>query len=143
MTAKESGRPNHEGGCACGEVRYQYDGEPIFTVHCHCRDCQRSSGSGAATLMGIAAADFNLLRGTPRSYAYRGDSGQYVRRYFCTNCGAPLFSEADGFPDVRFVRAVSLDDPSWVKPSAHIYCASAQPWDRAADDLARFEYMPT
>lgn len=93
-------------------------------------------------MIGVEAAGFHLLRGTPKSYAYCGDSGNPVRRYFCDHCGAPLFTEADVLQDVRFVRAASLDDSNWVQPTAHIYCASAQPWDRGADDLARFERMP-
>lgn len=141
MTEGKSGS-RHEGGCACGEIRYEFGGQPIMSVHCHCRDCQQSSGSGAATVIAVEAAEFHLLRGVPRSYAYRGDSGQPVRRYFCADCGAPLFSEADVLQNLRFVRAASLDDSSWVKPSAHIYCASAQPWGQSIDDLARFAHMP-
>lgn len=141
MTEKESGS-RHAGGCACGEIRYEFGGQPIMSVHCHCRDCQQSSGSGAATVVAVEAAEFHLLSGTPKSYTYHGESGQPVRRHFCATCGAPLYTEADVLQSVRFVRAASLDDSSWVKPSAHIYCASAQPWDQSVDDLARFDRMP-
>ncbi|MGB1562595.1 MAG: GFA family protein [Sinimarinibacterium flocculans] len=132
-----------EGGCACGEIRYAFHGKPVFTAHCHCRDCQRASGAGAATVMAVPAEGFGVLRGHPKSYDSRGDSGQYVRRFFCGTCGSPLFSQAQVMPEVRFVRAVSLDDPSWVQPTAHIYCISAQPWDAMDDTLARFERLPS
>lgn len=133
----------YTGGCVCGAVRYQCDVDPILAAHCHCRDCQRSSGAAFATVIGVPTQAFHVVQGAPRSYRYQGDSGNPLYRYFCGDCGAPLYTEVAVMPDVRFVRAASLDDPSWVAPSMHIYCTSAQPWDHVADALTRYDKMPT
>ena len=131
-----------EGGCSCGAVRYRCDGEPALAAHCHCRDCQRSSGAAMATVFAVPKAAFHLLQGKTSSYAYTGDSGQPVSRHFCPNCGAPLFTEVSVMPDLQFVRATSLDDPALIAPSMHIYCDSAQAWDQAHDGLPRFAKLP-
>lgn len=131
------------GGCACGAVRYECEGAPVMVANCHCRDCQRSSGAPMATLFAVPATAFRQLQGSTRSYAYTGDSGQPVVRHFCPECGAPLFTSAAVLPELRFVRATSLDDPAAVAPGMHIYCDSALPWDRLPEDgLPRFGKLP-
>lgn len=117
------------GGCVCGAIRYQCTAEPIAVIHCHCRDCQRSSGTQMSTVLLVPTPAFGLLKGTPRSYPFTADSGNVLHRQFCGDCGAPLFTELKAMPDVWVIKAGSLDNPSWLKPSMHIYCDSAQPWD--------------
>jgi hypothetical protein len=130
------------GGCACGSVHYEFDGELAMAVHCHCRDCQRSSGSGSAAVF-AASRDKIKLTGKTSAYQYKGDSGNAVTRHFCPNCGSPLFSDVEILPDLMFVRIASLDDPSQVRPSMHIYCDSSQVWDRPNDPLPKFGKMPS
>lgn len=130
------------GGCSCGAVRYQCTGEPVLTAHCHCRDCQRSSGAAMATVFAVPKAAFTLLQGETRRYAYTGDSGQPVIRHFCPNCGAPLFTDVTVMPDLQFVRATSLDEPARVSPTMHVYCDSAQPWGDWSDGLPHFPKLP-
>lgn len=130
------------GGCACGNVHYEFDGELAMAVHCHCRDCQRSSGSGSAAVFAISR-DKIKLTGKTSAYQYKGDSGKAVARHFCPNCGSPLFSDVEILPDLLFVRIASLDDPSQIRPSMHIYCDSSQVWDRPNDPLPKFGKMPS
>lgn len=139
----QSSQSVYAGGCVCGAVRYECQAAPVLAAHCHCRDCQRSSGAPMSTVIGVPTQAFRAVKGKPKSHRYQGDSGKDVHRYFCGECGAPLYTEVAVMPDVRFIRAVSLDDASWVKPSMHIYCVSAQPWDNFSDGLPRFEKMPT
>lgn len=130
------------GGCICGAVRYECRVEPLFTAHCHCRDCQRASGAPMSTVFAAPRAGFEKT-GETATYAVTGDSGNPVIRHFCPKCGAPLFTDARVMPDVWFVRAASLDDPTQVTPSMHVYCDSALPWDPAAHDtLPRFGKLP-
>ncbi|EIT70460.1 GFA family protein [Hydrocarboniphaga effusa] len=131
---------HHAGGCVCGAIRYQLDSEPLFVVKCHCRDCQRSSGTDGAVVMGVASKSFRITTGQPASYPYTGDSGQAVERFFCSACGAPLYTKAAAAEGLRFVRLVSLDDSDAYAPGAHIYCASAKPWTFAT--LPKFDLMP-
>lgn len=130
------------GGCACGAVRYTSTAAPVLTAHCHCRDCKRASGAAYATVCAVPRAAFRVDQGETRSYRSIGDSGHGVVRHFCPTCGAPLFSDVEVAPDLSFLRVVSLDDPAVVTPTAHVYCASAQPWDTHPDGLPAFPRMP-
>lgn len=130
------------GGCACGAVRYECTAEPVLTAHCHCRDCQRSSGAPMATVSAVPRPAFHQLSGQTATYRYIGDSGNPVVRHFCPVCGSPLFSEVAVLPDLWFIRSVSLDHPERVAPGSHLYCDSAQPWDKPDDALPRFPRMP-
>lgn len=130
------------GGCACGQVRYDFNGEMAMAVHCHCRDCQRASGSGSAAIFAANRNDVQLS-GNTSSFESKGDSGQAVVRHFCPNCGSPLFSHVEVLSDLIFMRIASLDDPSQIRPGMHIYCDSSQVWDRPNDPLPKFGKMPS
>ena len=130
------------GGCACGDVHYEFDGDVAMAVYCHCRDCQRSSGTGSAAVFAANRNDFKAT-GATSAYKYIGDSGNGVSRHFCPKCGSPLFSDVEILPDLVFVRIASLDDPSQIRPSMHIYCDSSQVWDRPNDPLPKFGKMPS
>lgn len=131
-----------QGGCTCGAVRYRCEGEPVMAAHCHCRDCQRSSGAAMATVFAVPKAAFTLLQGRTATYVYIGDSGQPVTRHFCPTCGAPLFTDVTVMPDILFIRAASLDEPARIQPTMHIYCDSAQPWGECRDGLPRYPKLP-
>ena len=132
----------YSGSCLCGAVSYQASVEPHYQFNCHCRDCQRSSGSGSAAVFAANRSDV-YLTGKTSSYASTGDSGKSVTRHFCPNCGSPLFSDVQVLPDLIFMRIVSLDDPSQIRPGMHIYCDSSQVWDRPNDPLPKFGKMPS
>jgi hypothetical protein len=63
-------------------------------------------------------------------------------RRFCPDCGSTVMDEAEAMPGVIMIQAGTLDDASWVKPAAQVYCDSAQPWVQLAGDMARFPKMP-
>ena len=131
-----------EGGCACGSIRYKANADPVFVVHCHCTDCQKMTGAQMATVVGIPTAAFHLERGEARVYPTTGDSGGKVFRSFCANCGSTLFSTAETMPGLHFIEAGSLDDASWLEPSAHIYTSSAQPWAMIPEGMTKFAKLP-
>lgn len=130
-----------EGGCVCGAIRYRVDAEPVVVAHCHCRDCQRTSGGRMSTIVIVPKAAYKLLKGRPGRYDFVADSGNKVAREFCSDCGAPLFTDLQGMPDLWVVKAASLDDPRWLQPAMHIWAASRQPWD-ALDELPQFPGNP-
>lgn len=129
------------GGCRCGAVRYECSAEPVQVAHCHCRDCQYSSG-GAYSTIAMVPGDALRVTGELRGYEVPGDSGNVVRRQFCPTCGTPVFSGPEVVPALKVIKAASLDDPGWLEPTAHVYLASAQPWGIPGDDLPRFDRMP-
>jgi hypothetical protein len=129
------------GGCLCGAVRYEVAAEPVYTGHCHCRSCQRASGAGHSTYVGVPRAAMTV-RGETRSHAVTGGSGLPAARHFCPVCGSQLFGVCEIAPDMATLYAGTLDDPSAIRPDAAINVHSRQPWDRVAGDLAEFDEMP-
>ena len=89
----------HEGGCACGAVRYRVKNEPFRTSVCHCRSCQLRTGSAFGVGIYFKAGDFELLRGELKTYEYRSDeSGRWLRTEFCTHCGTTVTWTPKSFP---------------------------------------------
>jgi hypothetical protein len=130
------------GGCACGAIRYACTSEPLFMGNCHCRDCQRATGSAYFAAVSVSEPTFRLTTGTPAVYEKQADSGNTMRRMFCSQCGSPVFLTNSARPNVVVLYAASVDDPSWVRPSRDIYTESAQPWDYMNPALAKFPKMP-
>jgi len=116
------------GGCACGSVRYEICVAPLFSVHCQCRQCQRVTGAGHASMFGVPCAAVSL-RGELATFELRADSGNLVTSGFCPTCGSPIMKRSAGLPDMLFFHATSLDDPSRFAPSMVVWSGSAQPWD--------------
>lgn len=133
--------PEIKGGCLCGQVRYSSNAEPIFTGICHCKDCQKESGTAFNVVVAVPQSAVSIL-GSPKTYATKGDSGKDNVRRLCPNCGSTILSEPAALAGVSIIRAGTLDDPSWLKPSMEIYCNSAQPWVQLGGDMQRFPGMP-
>lgn len=76
-----------QGGCACGAVRYESSADPQFSFHCQCRQCQRASGTGHASLF-VVPADALTLRGTLKFHDQKADSGNTISRGLCPACGS-------------------------------------------------------
>ena len=116
------------GGCACGQVRYSLETSPLFVHCCHCRDCQRQTGS-AFVLNALIEA--NRVRQTSRRIHLVGvptDSGLPHLIARCVDCATALWSYYGGRDTLSFVRIGTLDEPDALSPDVHIYTRSKQPW---------------
>jgi hypothetical protein len=133
--------PAIRGGCLCGKVRYGAETEPIFVGLCHCRDCQKFTGSAFALVIAVPKPALTVT-GDLKGFAKAGSTGKSIERLFCPECGASLMDEAEALPGVVMIAGGTLDDHAWVKPSSQIYCASAQPWVQLGGDMERFEGIP-
>ena len=131
----------YTGGCLCGSVRYTCASDPVFSLDCHCKDCQRSSGGAYVPAMVFAAANVEVT-GTPMYYARKGDSGRTIERGFCPQCGAGLFAKLEVAPGQLVIRAGSLDDASRFDPKVNFFVASAQPWDEMNAALPKVARAP-
>ena len=76
-----------DGGCACGNLRYRMQSSPMFVHCCHCKDCQRASGTGHMSLAFFKKDDV-AIRGPTASYGVTADSGNTNTRHFCPKCGS-------------------------------------------------------
>jgi hypothetical protein len=130
------------GGCLCSEIRYEMVGEPVFSLRCHCRDCQRQSGAAHVPAARMPSAGFRILTGTPKRYLTKSDSGNDIVRFFCGDCGTPLYVQVGTRPDLVGIRVCTLDDPSWFKPDADIFVKSAQPWDHDQPNAPKYDTYP-
>ena len=121
--------PNiHEGGCACGQIRYRLLTPPLFVHCCHCHDCQRQTGSGFVLNALIETDRVELLHGRTSLSAMPTDSGKPHQIARCPGCGTAVWSHYGGIEKLTFVRVGTLDDPAVLPPDVHIYTRSKLPW---------------
>ena len=128
-----------QGGCACGAVRYRLTSAPMFVHCCHCRDCQRQTGSAFVLNALIEADRVALLSGDLEEITVPTDSGRGQKIYRCASCEIAVWSVYGGIDKLRFVRIGTLDDPSALTPDVHIYVRSKLPWIKLPDGVPAFE----
>jgi hypothetical protein len=128
-----------EGGCACGAVRYRLGSAPMFVHCCHCRDCQRQTGSAFVLNALIETDRVAVLSGAPTPTAVPTDSGRPHQIFRCPTCQTAVWSEYGGVAALRFVRVGTLDDPPALKPDVHIYTRSKLPWVTLPEGVPAFE----
>ncbi len=133
------GKEGLEGGCACGAVRYRLGSAPMFVHCCHCRDCQRQTGSAFVINALIETDRVALLKGDPVPVAVPTDSGRPHRIFRCPTCQTAVWSEYGGVAKLRFVRVGTLDDPAALPPDIHIYVRSKLPWVSIPEGTPAFE----
>ena len=117
------------GGCTCRAVRYLMTSAPLFVHCCHCRWCQRETGSAFAHNALIEADRVVLQSGAPECVDTPSNSGKGQRIFRCPTCRIALWSNYAGAGDaIRFVRVGTLDEPDRLPPDIHIFTSSKQPW---------------
>lgn len=131
-----------EGGCYCGALRYAATGDALFKGQCHCRECQYVSGGGPNYVMGLAAAGFRYVKGTPKGFS-RSDLEKPVTREFCGDCGTQILAKSPGMAGAVMLKVGTLDDPSLFEgPQMAIYTIDKQSFHVIPDGLACFERLP-
>jgi len=117
-----------EGGCSCARVRYRLEAAPFLVHCCHCRLCQRQTGSAFVLNALIEEDQVKLLGEAPLRVEVPTESGRGHAIFRCEGCGVAVWSEYSGVKTVKFVRVGTLDDPTAVTPDVHIYVKSKLPW---------------
>lgn len=128
-----------DGRCLCGAVSYSSRAEPMFTAVCHCRDCQRQTGTAFSVVVGVAAPELDVEGDVATVITVGDDHGGDVQRQFCPACGSPILSLSPGLPGVALIKAGTLDDPSWLEPQLEVWGSSAQPWVEQSPARPRVE----
>lgn len=125
----------HTGQCLCGDIKYEFESEPAMTGVCHCLNCQRQAGSAFSTLAGVTEADFKMS-GEPKLYEDKNtDSGNAVQRYFCGNCGSPIYSKVPSMAGMLFLKTGTLNDTQSFTPQFQAYCETKQNWVELVDGV--------
>jgi hypothetical protein len=120
--------PFAKGHCVCGAVSYTIYSKPIRMAQCHCKDCQRASGTGHTSLAFFKQDDV--------------DSGNINTKHFCPTCGSRVYGENSGRPGVVGIAVGCLDKNDWFSPQAVVYTKGRAAWDKTPEDVPNFERMP-
>ena len=116
------------GGCLCGAVKYEFPKDQVVSAHhCHCTDCQKSTGSGKASFVIVPSAAVSST-GELKYYSVKGSAGATVSRGFCPECGSPIMSVIPEMGPINIIKAGSIDDPSWVNIQSSFWSDTSQPW---------------
>lgn len=131
-----------EGGCLCGGVRFRVTGKLGPAGYCHCKQCQRASGSAFAANAPARTKYFELVAGEDLLREFESSAGKY--RAFCGRCGSPIYSRRETEPELRTLRLGTLDGDPERRPVAHLWVRSKAPWHEIADALSQFDeaYVP-
>jgi hypothetical protein len=125
------------GGCMCGGVRFEIDEPLVSAGWCHCRRCQRRTGTPASAQARIASGSLRIVQGEHLLREYRPEKGW--AKVFCGECGSSLWSRSHGDPEQRAVRLGAFDGDPGIRPSYRQFVAYAAPWEPIPNDgLPRF-----
>jgi hypothetical protein len=121
---------DQQGGCVCGRLRYRAKAAPLRVTICHCRFCQRATGSAYLVEPVFARDDFGIETGEPEVYRHVSEgSGKWVDIHFCARCGTKLFLSFERFDGAVGVYGGTFDDPDWYERSPattkHIFLSVA------------------
>lgn len=125
-----------EGGCLCGGVRFRIDGKLGPAGFCHCKQCQRASGSAFAANAPVRTRYFAIRAGADLVAEYESSPGKF--RAFCRRCGSPVYSRRDSEPEIRRIRLGSLDSDPERRPLVHVHVSSKAPWYTIDDSLPQY-----
>jgi len=131
------------GQCLCGSVKYEVEipEKSLYAGLCHCKDCQRYTGTAFASSLMVPKAGM-ILTGELKFYGKETERGSIMERGFCSNCGSNVLCRSDAWDDQYVLSAGTLDDPSVYKPKINIFTRSAHAHVFATDDLPKFIGMP-
>lgn len=128
-----------EGGCFCGAVRYEANGECSNTMICHCQSCRRVAAAPVVAWVTFPASGFRFTKGKPSEFR----SSAPVTRTFCAACGTPLTYRNDKHPDSLDITTASLDEPARFPPTHHSWLGHDLAWVKFGDGLPAFkEFRP-
>jgi hypothetical protein len=129
------------GSCLCGSVKYEINGDPVFAGLCHCKDCQKYTGTGHAAPIGFLE-NMVTVTGDTTSFAKTADSGGTITRNFCPKCGSPVYNTLSHAPGVMVFAAGTFDDLNQYEPQISVYASRAAKWDQPAEGIPSFAEMP-
>jgi hypothetical protein len=129
------------GGCYCGEIRYEAEGEPQASIQCHCRECQYITGGNPNVITIFPKAGFRFTKGEPKEFT-RSDLERPVTRLFCPTCGTAIGTRSPSRPDSMIIKVGTLDDPSTFKAQAAIFTIDKQPFHVIPEGTPAFERRP-
>jgi hypothetical protein len=133
--------PPYTGQCLCGQAEYRVTEAPLTIYACHCTDCQKRSGSAFGLSMWVNRAALEVTHGEAALVSAATADGRIRNYRVCSRCTTRLWTERQD-RDIAIVRAGTLSNTSWLRPVAHLWTRSAQPWFIFPEGVARYETQP-
>jgi len=131
------------GGCYCGAVRYESEGDILAKGMCFCRECRHISGGGANVILGMPAAGFEYVTGEPSHFTRDNFEGS-VTREFCGKCGTHLLTRSPRMAGAVLIKVGSLDDQDvYGMPAMAVYCCEKKDYHVVPEGVASFDKFPT
>lgn len=131
-----------EGGCYCGALRFEAEGDPLFKGQCHCRECQYISGGLPNVTQGMPESGFRYTKGSPRTFR-RADLEAPVTREFCAECGTHILARSPSLPGAVLLKVGTFDDPAlFGGPQMVIFTCDSQPFHQVPEGVPTFERTP-
>lgn len=127
----------YEGSCSCQKLRYRMNAKPLIVHACHCRQCQRVTGSAFVMNALIEKSQVEHLSGDIANVHF---AGTRHTAFFCPSCATYVWSQYKNgrFNDCWFIRVGTLEEPDRLPPDVHIFVESKQPWVIVPDEVMSF-----
>ncbi|KAK5117001.1 hypothetical protein LTR62_006722 [Meristemomyces frigidus] len=133
------------GSCMCEKVKYSYEGEIQGKALCHCRDCQKITGSTYSTNIIVPGENFKVTSGKDKTHAKKADGGNTITSHFCGDCGSTMWRDGETFGTAKVIKAGTLDDPNSLegaKPGIELFSPGRISWVQAVPEAAQKKDMP-
>jgi hypothetical protein len=130
------------GSCQCSEIRYEYTGNPIEIYICHCKECQKQSGSAFGISVEVTRENFKVTHGIPKFWRRKANSGTSVNCAFCANCGTRPWHEPDAESRTLSIKGGTLDQPIDVSKAIHLWVSRKLPGVIIPDEAVQFFEEP-
>ena len=128
--------------CACGALSLRLNGPMLSMLLCSCRQCQKATGTGHATVALVKASSLTLT-GTPAAFSRPADSGAIFTQHFCASCGTHLYAQSSRAPDISLIPVgFFAGNTAWFVPNQLIFARSHEQWDTLPDHLPQHETYP-
>ncbi len=124
-----------QGGCLCGEIRYEVQTPTKWCSHCHCSMCRRAHGAAFVTWFGVESSQFQIVEG--EQSLGRHASSEEAMRSFCLVCGTTMFFESSQWPGEIHITLASLEDKLDREPTAHVFYTDRASWVEIHDELPK------
>ena len=134
-TVRKTNMQQITGSCLCGTLKYTCSSEALFSAICHCKACQKSTGTAFSVVVGINRSDVTIVGSTLKTYEDVGDSGQATYRHFCAKCGSTIMAEMAARPELACIKAGTLDNQEELCPQFHVYWRDHQEWIQTMNTL--------
>jgi hypothetical protein len=129
------------GHCLCGKITFEADTDIKLMANCHCSDCRAATGAAYGTLVFVPESGLKI-KGTPKVFMHKADSGSDMEKLFCPDCGSQMFGRNSARAGMIAIRAGVIDQKDVVKPTVNVFLDSKLPSTPVDPALKGFARMP-